>query len=94
MIYYLMIIAATVLFSVQFVLNDGYRKEAGNDWNSAAKFSLYTSIAGFVALAIVNNENLSLAIGKKGSNVVLASRLTKYKINVKTLVQIQEDGNK
>ena len=54
MIYYLMIIAATVLFSVQFVLNDGYRKEAGNDWNAAAKFSLYTSITGFVALAIVN----------------------------------------
>ena len=46
------------------------------------------------ALAIVNDENLSLAIGKKGSNVVLASRLTKYKINVKTLVQIQEEGNK
>ena len=46
------------------------------------------------ALAIVNDENLALAIGKKGSNVVLASRLTKYKINVKTLVQIQEEGNK
>lgn len=46
------------------------------------------------ALAIVNDENLSLAIGKKGSNVVLASRLTKYKINVKTLIQIQEEGNK
>ena len=46
------------------------------------------------ALAIVSDENLSLAIGKKGSNVVLASRLTKYKINVKTLVQIQEEGNK
>ena len=46
------------------------------------------------ALAIVNDENLSLAIGKKGSNVKLASKLTKYKIEVKTLVQIQEEGNK
>ena len=46
------------------------------------------------ALAIVNDENLSLAIGKKGSNVKLASKLTKYKIDVKTLVQIQEEGNK
>ena len=46
------------------------------------------------ALAIVNDENLSLAIGKKGSNVKLASRLTKYKIDVKTLVQIQEEGNR
>ncbi len=46
------------------------------------------------ALAIVNDDNLSLAIGKKGSNVKLASRLTKYKIEVKTLSQINEEGNK
>lgn len=46
------------------------------------------------ALAIVNDANLSLAIGKKGSNVKLASRLTKYKIEVKTLSQINEEGNK
>ena len=46
------------------------------------------------ALAIVNDDNLSLAIGKKGSNVVLASKLTKYKISVKTLKQINEEGNK
>ncbi|NLA33024.1 MAG: transcription termination/antitermination protein NusA [Mollicutes bacterium] len=45
------------------------------------------------SLAIVNDENLPLAIGKKGSNVILASRLTKYKINVKTLTQINEEGN-
>jgi len=35
------------------------------------------------ALAVVNKENLSLAIGKKGQNVKLASRLTHYKIEVK-----------
>lgn len=45
------------------------------------------------ALAIVDEENLPLAIGKKGSNVILASRLTKYKINVKTLQQINEEAN-
>lgn len=45
------------------------------------------------ALAIVNNENLSLAIGKKGVNIKLASRLTKYKIEVKTLEQVNEEGN-
>ena len=39
-------------------------------------------------------DQLSLAIGKKGTNVKLASRLTKYKIEVKTLNQINEDGNK
>ncbi len=45
------------------------------------------------ALAIVNDENLSLAIGKKGSNIKLASKLTKYKIEVKTLNQVNEEGN-
>ncbi len=45
------------------------------------------------ALAIVNDENLSLAIGKKGVNIKLATRLTKYKIEVKTLDQVNEEGN-
>ena len=46
------------------------------------------------ALAIVPEDQVSLASGKKGTNVKLASRLTKYKIEVKTLNQINEDGNK
>ena len=45
------------------------------------------------ALAIVNDDNLSLAIGKKGTNIKLASRLTKYKIEIKTLAQVNEEGN-
>ena len=45
------------------------------------------------ALAIVNDENLSLAIGKKGTNIKLASKLTKYKVEVKTLNQVNEEGN-
>ena len=45
------------------------------------------------ALAIVNDENLSLAIGKKGINIKLASKLTKYKIMIKTLNQINEEAN-
>ena len=45
------------------------------------------------ALAIVNNENLSLAIGKKGTYVKLESRLTKHKIDVKTMDQITKEGN-
>ncbi len=36
------------------------------------------------ALALVDDKNLSLAIGKKGQNVKLASRLTHYKIEVKS----------
>jgi N utilization substance protein A len=40
------------------------------------------------AICIVNKENLSLAIGKKGINVKLASRLTHYKLDVKCLDDI------
>ena len=47
------------------------------------------------ALAIVPDEqNLSLAIGKKGINIKLASRLTKYKIEIKTMAQVTEEGNR
>ena len=42
------------------------------------------------ALAIVNDDNSSLAIGKKGQNVKLASRLTKYKIMIKKAGEIDE----
>lgn len=45
------------------------------------------------ALAIVGEDNLSLAIGKKGSNIKLASRLTRYHISIKSLQQITEEGN-
>ena len=45
------------------------------------------------ALAIVNDENLSLAIGKKGINIKLASKLTKYTINIKTLADINKQIN-
>ena len=43
------------------------------------------------ALAIVNDENSSLAIGKKGQNVKLASRLTKYKIMIKKAGELDEE---
>ena len=46
------------------------------------------------ALAVVSNEELPLAIGKSGNNIRLASRLTKYKINIKTMEQINAEGNK
>lgn len=44
------------------------------------------------SIVIVNDENLSLAIGKKGLNVRLASKLTHYKIDVKTFLQAKELG--
>ena len=44
------------------------------------------------ALVVTDNENLSLAIGKKGSNIRLAARLTHYKIDVKTFDEAKEMG--
>ncbi len=45
------------------------------------------------ALVIADNENLSLAIGKKGINIKLASKLTKVRINIKTLDDINREIN-
>ena len=45
------------------------------------------------ALAIVPDDELSKAIGKKAINIKLASRLTKFRIDIKTMTQIQEEGN-
>lgn len=42
------------------------------------------------ALAIVNESQLSLAIGKKGLNVRLANRLVDWNIDVKTVEQFEE----
>ena len=44
------------------------------------------------ALVIADGDNFSLAIGKKGLNAKLATRLTKYKIDIKTTEQAKEMG--
>lgn len=43
-------------------------------------------------MVILDQDNLSKAVGKKGLNVRLASRLTHYKIDVKTYEQASEMG--
>ena len=42
------------------------------------------------ALVVADGDNFSLAIGKKGSNARLASKLTHYKIDIKTKEQASE----
>ena len=44
------------------------------------------------AMVVADADNFSLAIGKKGLNARLASRLTKYKIDIKTVEQAREMG--
>lgn len=45
------------------------------------------------ALVVVNNDNLSQAIGKKGNNIKLASKLTKYHLEIKTMEEINKEAN-
>ena len=44
------------------------------------------------AMVIADDDNFSLAIGKKGQNARLASRLTHYKIDIKNREQAREEG--
>ena len=44
------------------------------------------------ALVVAADDDFSLAIGKKGANVRLASRLTRHKIDIKSQSQAQEEG--
>lgn len=44
------------------------------------------------AMVVLDKENLSKAVGKKGLNVRLASRLTHYRIDIKTYEQASELG--
>ena len=43
-------------------------------------------------IVVADSENFSLAIGKKGQNARLASKLTHYKIDIKTTEQAAEMG--
>ncbi len=44
------------------------------------------------AMVIADGDNFSLAIGKKGQNARLASKLTHYKIDIKTTEQARDAG--
>ena len=43
-------------------------------------------------IVVADDENFSLAIGKKGQNAKLASKLTHYKIDIKNMEQAREIG--
>ena len=48
--------------------------------------------SGVGSFVIVDDDNLALAIGKKGLNINLANKLTKYNIDIKTYEQAKEEG--
>lgn len=43
-------------------------------------------------IVVADDDNFSLAIGKKGQNAKLASKLTHYKIDIKSVAQAEEMG--
>jgi len=44
------------------------------------------------AMVLADPDNFTLAIGRKGQNAKLASRLTKYKIDIKTMEEAKDMG--
>lgn len=44
------------------------------------------------AIVVADDDNFSLAIGRRGQNARLASRLTHYKIDIKNYEQAREEG--
>ena len=46
------------------------------------------------AIVVADKDNFSLAIGKRGINAKLASRLTKYKLDIKSVSEAKEIGIK
>ena len=76
-VYYLAIVLSAFLFSLQFLFSDGYQRESGCGWNSALKYSLYSSAAGLSALFAINGFSLrvsafSLAVAAVYSAVCIA----------------------
>ncbi|MBP3330096.1 MAG: EamA family transporter [Clostridia bacterium] len=52
--YYVMILAAVVMFGFQFFLNDDYEKKNGNNLTSSMMFIFGSSLVGFVILLGIN----------------------------------------
>ena len=60
--YYLLITISALLFSLQFLFNDGFQKENGNTLSATLKFSVYTSVIGCVLLLFTNHLKLEVSV--------------------------------
>lgn len=54
MFYYLLVFSATVLFALQFLFNQKFEEERGNDLKSALEFTLYKSIIIVVMMLFIS----------------------------------------
>lgn len=62
MIYYFLLILATALFSSQFLLNQLFCSFKGSSAADSLLFTLYTSLAGFFIVFIINGFRLELSL--------------------------------
>lgn len=62
-----------------------------NALSPARIFTITINEAERSTLVIVPNDNLSLAIGRRGQNVRLAARLTNWRINIKSDTQLAKE---
>lgn len=70
--YYLLITLAALLFSFQFLFNDGYQKENETGWNATVKLTFYTSVIGFVVILIANKCVLHFSLFSWGMAAIYA----------------------
>lgn len=61
MLYYILIIIASLLFSLQFVFNSGYEKRSGSSWQSALNFSFYSAAAGWLVVFSINGFSMEIS---------------------------------
>lgn len=54
MLYYILIFSATVLFSLQFLFNQKFEKERGNDLKSAFEFTFYRSVVIVIMMLVIS----------------------------------------
>lgn len=60
--YYVLLAGSALLFSVQFLLNEKYQKQAGSGWDASLKFSLYSSVTGLAVLLIIHRFRLEVSL--------------------------------
>lgn len=57
-----MVIFSALLFSLQFLFNNGYQRQNGTGWESTLKFSFYTALAGLIIMFATNKFRMEFSL--------------------------------
>lgn len=60
--YYLLLILSAALFASQFLFNQLFRKQCGSSSEASLLFMLYTSLAGFFLIFVINGFRLEFSV--------------------------------